>query len=189
MTSGPQSTLMEIDVSSNFVLSPMTDPVFSKTPIFLKTVSYCKDEGEAWRRQIKVTHHVTENCSRPVTQALSTQLMEPQIVSRSRQLNLDIINDNERRKVRSRDKSRDKLNLDIISDIERRKVRSRDKSCDKLLEKKEKIRTRDKSVDNFQYKSGDKLNEKGKESRKVTKQNTYIFQNGRTTKVPEKKME
>ena len=54
MTSEAQATLLEIEVTSNFVLSPIMDPLFSKTPIFLKTVSYCQDEADAWRRQIKV---------------------------------------------------------------------------------------------------------------------------------------
>ena len=54
MTDEAQATLFEIDVSSNFALTPVKDPMFPKTPIFLKTVSYCEDEAEAWRRQIKV---------------------------------------------------------------------------------------------------------------------------------------
>ena len=54
MTSEARATLLEMDVSSNFVLSPIMDPLFPKTPIFLKTVSYCQDEGDTWRRQIKV---------------------------------------------------------------------------------------------------------------------------------------
>lgn len=54
MTNEAQATLFEIDVSSNFALTPVKDPMFPKTPIFLKTVSYCEDEAEAWRRQIKV---------------------------------------------------------------------------------------------------------------------------------------
>lgn len=54
MTNEAQATLFEIDVSSNFVLTPVKDTMFPKTPIFLKTVSYCEDEAEAWRRQIKV---------------------------------------------------------------------------------------------------------------------------------------
>lgn len=54
MTNEAQATLFEIDVNSNFALTPVKDPMFPKTPIFLKTVSYCEDEAEAWRRQIKV---------------------------------------------------------------------------------------------------------------------------------------
>lgn len=56
MTNEAQATLFEIDVSSNFALTPVKDPMFPKTPIFLKTVSYCEDEAEAWRRQIKVSN-------------------------------------------------------------------------------------------------------------------------------------
>lgn len=55
MTNEAEATLFEIDVNSNFALTPVKDPMFPKTPIFLKTVSYCEDEAEAWRRQIKVT--------------------------------------------------------------------------------------------------------------------------------------
>lgn len=54
MTDEAQATLFEIDVASNFVLTPVKDPLFPKSPIFLKTVSYCEDEAEPWRRQIKV---------------------------------------------------------------------------------------------------------------------------------------
>ena len=54
MTSEAKATLLEMDIDSNFLLSPIKDPIFPKTPIFLKTVSYCQDEGDSWRRQIKV---------------------------------------------------------------------------------------------------------------------------------------
>ena len=54
MTPDADATFMEMDLDSNFLLTPVTDSVFSKSPIYLKTKSYCEDQADAWERQIKV---------------------------------------------------------------------------------------------------------------------------------------
>lgn len=54
MTSRADATFLEMDVHSNFLLSPISDPLFCKAPIYLKTLSYCEDEANEWQRQIKV---------------------------------------------------------------------------------------------------------------------------------------
>ncbi|KAG7162270.1 uncharacterized protein LOC121874050 [Homarus americanus] len=200
MTNEAQATLFEIDVSSNFVLTPVKDPVFPKTPIFLKTVSYCEDEADAWRRQIKVTHHVTEKRSKSLCRTVSEQ---------PRPVSFALLTDHDRKKVRGRDKSRDRLAGLRIGDRSREKSKEnilRNRSRDRLLvdrnkdwfldrnKEKHLDKTKDKLEDNgkdrLQGKSSNKLSEKGQQDqRKLSKQNTYIFQNGRSTKVQEKKQE
>lgn len=54
MTTDTNATFLEMDLDSNFLLTPIKDSVFSKTPLYLKTKSYCEDEAEAWQRQMKV---------------------------------------------------------------------------------------------------------------------------------------
>ncbi|KAF2355407.1 CABIT domain [Trinorchestia longiramus] len=76
MTSRAEATLLEMDLNSNFLLSPILDPVFSKSPIYLKTLSYCDDEADEWQRQIKVTHHVAEQRSRSLTRSFSDKFVD-----------------------------------------------------------------------------------------------------------------
>ncbi|XP_018015266.2 uncharacterized protein LOC108672151 [Hyalella azteca] len=76
MTSQAEATLMEMDLSSSFLLSPILDPLFPKSPIYLKTLSYCEDEATDWQRQIKVTHHVTDQRSRSLTRSFSDKFVD-----------------------------------------------------------------------------------------------------------------
>ncbi|KAK8727871.1 hypothetical protein OTU49_009492 [Cherax quadricarinatus] len=207
MTNEAQATLFEIDVSSNFVLTPVKDPMFPKTPIFLKTVSYCEDEADAWRRQIKVTHHVTEKRSKSLSRS-------DKFLEQPRPGSFALLIDHDRKKVRGRDKSRERLaglrirdttpdkskenifrNTSLERLPERIKVRLRDKSKDK---QQERIKVKlhgihevklDRSADKPQDRSANKVNKEDQDQRKVSKQNTYIFQNGRSTKVQEKQQE
>ncbi|KAK7006495.1 hypothetical protein SK128_011470, partial [Halocaridina rubra] len=134
MTNEADATLFEIDVASNFVLKPVKDPMFPKTPIYLKTVSYCEDEADAWRRQIKVTHHVTEKRSRSLTRSLSDKFVEP--LANVRPLSLSFLGDFDKRKNRERESSREnkppQVNRDKSKDKSRdhrfREFRSREKS-------------------------------------------------------------
>ncbi|XP_069195356.1 uncharacterized protein [Procambarus clarkii] len=200
MTNEAQATLFEIDVSSNFVLTPVKDPIFPKTPIFLKTVSYCEDEAYAWRRQIKVTHHVTERRSKSVSRSISdTFLQHP------RHLNFAFLADHDRKKVRGRDKSRDRLaglrvldktrdnskeNLLRASSRDRLTERSRSRLQDKCKQLvREKDKQQDKTTDKLQEKCPSKVNGKTHDQRKLSKQNTYIFQNLRSSKAQEKRQE
>ncbi|XP_042879045.1 uncharacterized protein LOC122257675 [Penaeus japonicus] len=170
MTNEARATLFEIDVASNFVLTPVKDPLFPKSPIFLKTVSYCEDEAEPWRRQIKVTHHVTEKRSRSLSRSLSDKFVEQQ----PRPAGFAFLADVEKRKNRGREKSRDRLAV-------RTGERTRDKSRDNIL----RSRSKEKLLDH----SPSKINCKGQDQRKLSKQNTYIFQNGRSPRTQQKKQE
>ncbi|XP_042233850.1 uncharacterized protein LOC121874049 [Homarus americanus] len=192
MTNEAQATLFEIDVSSNFVLTPVKDPVFPKTPIFLKTVSYCEDEADAWRRQIKVTHHVTEKRSRSLTRSLSDKFVEP--LSSVRPLSLSFLSDHDKRKGRDRDHSRES----------RPSQTNKDKSKDKNKEHRFRdFRIRENSVEKTKFTYHDKSNsyngyplkdpslenKKNADHRKISKQNTYVLQNGKSSKHVEKKAE
>ncbi|XP_069981990.1 uncharacterized protein [Penaeus vannamei] len=191
MTDEAQATLFEIDVASNFVLTPVKDPLFPKSPIFLKTVSYCEDEAEPWRRQIKVTHHVTEKRSRSLTRSLSDKFVEP--MASVRPLSLSFLSvDNDKKKGRSRDRSRDS----------RQSEPGRDKSREQRFRE---FRSREKSVEKTKFKYHDYSNsfsgfpiaehsleakKKSSDHRKISKQNTYVLQNGRGgSKHPERRAE
>ncbi|XP_069981992.1 GRB2-associated and regulator of MAPK protein 2 [Penaeus vannamei] len=169
MTNEARATLFEIDVASNFVLTPVKDPLFPKSPIFLKTVSYCEDEAEPWRRQIKVTHHVTEKRSRSLSRSLSDKFVE-----QPRPAGFAFLADVEKRKNRGREKSRDRLAVRLGE-------RARDKSRDNIL--------RSRSKETLLDHSPSKINCKGQDQRKLSKQNTYIFQNGRSPRTQQKKQE
>ncbi|XP_071532597.1 uncharacterized protein [Panulirus ornatus] len=202
MTNEARATLFEIDVSSNFVLAPVKDPIFPKTPIFLKTVSYCEDEADAWRRQIKVTHHVTEKRSKSLSRSVSDKFLE-----HPRPVSFALLTDHDRKKARGRNKSRDRLVGLRVGDRTRDKSkenRLRDRSKDNLWERSKenlqdkgkdkqpyenKDKLQDKSKDKLEGKSSSKLGEKSQDQRKLSKQNTYIFQNGRSTKIQGRKQE
>ncbi|KAK3853245.1 hypothetical protein Pcinc_040199 [Petrolisthes cinctipes] len=198
MTNEAQATLFEIDVSSNFVLTPVKDSMFPKTPIFLKTVSYCEDEAEAWRRQIKVTHHVTERRSKSMSRSVCDRLLDH---PHTRPVTFALLTDHGKKRMsRGREKSRDRLAGFILGDRIRDKPKEnlpRDRSIEKLLlrhsRSKEKLFDRYKDrqhEEKLQGKSANnKMDEKGNDQRKLSKQNTYIFQNGRSTKVKERRQE
>ena len=61
MTSRAEATLFEMDLHSNFLLAPIKDLVFCRSPIYLKTLSYCDDEAAEWQRQIKVGIRYVQN--------------------------------------------------------------------------------------------------------------------------------
>ncbi|XP_066943247.1 uncharacterized protein [Macrobrachium rosenbergii] len=191
MTNEADATLFEIDVSSNFVLKPVKDPMFPKTPIFLKTVSYCEDEADAWRRQIKVTHHVTEKRSRSLTRSLSDKFVEP--LANVRPLSLSFLADPDKKKNREREKSQDGKPPPVFKD------KSKDKTRD---HKFREFRSRDKQTEKTKFKYHDRsgsfsgfplkdqiLAKKNSDGRKVSKQNTYVLQNGKSSKHQEKKGE
>lgn len=58
MTTDTNATFLEMDLDSSFLLTPIRDAVFPKSPLYLKTKSYCEDEADAWQRQIKVSGDV-----------------------------------------------------------------------------------------------------------------------------------
>lgn len=185
MTNEADATLFEIDVSSNFVLTPVKDPMFPKTPIFLKTVSYCDDEADAWRRQIKVTHHVTEKRSRSLTRSLSDKFVEP--LTNVRPLSLSFLSDHDKKKSRDRDSSREsrpsQSNRDKGKDKTRenrfRDFRSRENSVEKT---KFTYHDRSNSYNGFPFKEPNLENKKNGDHRKISKQNTYVLQNGKSPK-------
>ncbi|CAL4062905.1 unnamed protein product, partial [Meganyctiphanes norvegica] len=104
------ATLFEIEVNSNFLLTPVKDPLLPRTPIFLKSISYCEDEADGWRRQIKVTHHVTEvnKRSRSLTRSLSDKFVEPLSY---RPLSLNINTDT---KIYGRERSQERNSRDKV---------------------------------------------------------------------------
>nr|XP_045601950.1 uncharacterized protein LOC123760339 [Procambarus clarkii]XP_045602034.1 uncharacterized protein LOC123760339 [Procambarus clarkii]XP_045602108.1 uncharacterized protein LOC123760339 [Procambarus clarkii]XP_045602183.1 uncharacterized protein LOC123760339 [Procambarus clarkii]XP_045602255.1 uncharacterized protein LOC123760339 [Procambarus clarkii] len=192
MTNEAQATLFEIDVSSNFVLTPVKDPIFPKTPIFLKTVSYCEDEADAWRRQIKVTHHVTEKRSRSLTRSLSDKFVEP--LSGVRPLSLSFLSDHDKKKGRERDQSRESRSSQTNKDKSRDKSkehRFRDfKLRENSVEKtKFTYHDRSNSYNGYPLKDTSLENKKNSDHRKISKQNTYVLQNGKSSKHVEKKAE
>lgn len=119
---------------------------------------------------LKVTHHVTEKRSRSLSRSLSDKFIEQQ----PRPAGFAFLADIEKKKSRGREKSRDRLDVRI-------RDKTRDKSRDNIL----RSRSKEKLLDH----SPNKLNTKGQDQRKLSKQNTYIFQNGRSTRVQEKKQE
>ncbi|KAF2355406.1 CABIT domain [Trinorchestia longiramus] len=226
MTPDTNATFVEMDLDSNFILTPIKDPVFPKTPLYLKTKSYCEDEAEAWQRQIKITHHVTD--TRPVYPARSSPSATLSDTASSTGLVSPAEQDGGRRlrhvrgvrELKAQDRSRESRKSDDqnAERISRDKSRTRDKSRDERIRDKSKdsklrLRIREKSRDRLTIRNGsdatsfDILREKsnvqesvlekfskvnkseGKEPRKVSKQNTYIFQNVRNTKFQEKKKE
>ena len=54
MTVQADATFLEMDLNSTFLLAPVTEHLFDKQPIYLKTVSYCEDKAAEWQRQMKV---------------------------------------------------------------------------------------------------------------------------------------
>ncbi|XP_050718557.1 uncharacterized protein LOC126999750 [Eriocheir sinensis] len=187
MTNEAQATLFEIDVNSNFALTPVKDPMFPKTPIFLKTVSYCDDEAEAWRRQIKVTHHVTEKRSRSLTRSLSDKFVEP--LSNIRPLSLSFLSDHDKRKGRERDHSREgrppPTNKDKSRELRFKDFRRRENSVEKT---KFTYHDNFSGINSFPLKDSCREHKKG-DLRKISKQNTYVLQNGKAAKQTEKKAE
>ncbi|KAJ9589674.1 hypothetical protein L9F63_017118 [Diploptera punctata] len=57
-----QSKLLEMDADSRFFLSrPLLHDFESrlfKSPLLQTALAFCRDRGDVWRRQIKVTHHI-----------------------------------------------------------------------------------------------------------------------------------
>ncbi|XP_069687580.1 uncharacterized protein B4 [Periplaneta americana] len=78
----PQPQLLEMDADSRFFLSrPLFHHEFEsrlfKSPLLQTALAFCRDRGDFWRRQIKVTHYVLpsqhdkkpEKASKPKTKA------------------------------------------------------------------------------------------------------------------------
>ena len=58
-----QPKLLEMDADSRFLLSrPLFNHEFEsrlfKSPLLQTALAFCRDRGDFWRRQIKVTHHI-----------------------------------------------------------------------------------------------------------------------------------
>lgn len=58
-----QPKLLEMDADSRFLLSrPLFNHEFEtrlfKSPLLQTALAFCRDRGDVWRRQIKVTHHI-----------------------------------------------------------------------------------------------------------------------------------
>lgn len=58
-----QPKLLEMDADSRFFLSrPLFNHEFEsrlfKSPLLQTALAFCRDRGDVWRRQIKVTHHI-----------------------------------------------------------------------------------------------------------------------------------
>ncbi|KAK7075722.1 hypothetical protein SK128_009801, partial [Halocaridina rubra] len=136
-----------------------------------------------------VTHHVTEKRSRSLTRSLSDKFVEP--LANVRPLSLSFLGDFDKRKNRERESSRENKPPQVNRD------KSKDKSRDHRFRE---FRSREKSVEKtkFKYHSGsfsgfplkDQLSaKKSSDSRKVSKQNTYVLQNGKNSKQLLKKTE
>ncbi|XP_066999421.2 uncharacterized protein B4 [Anabrus simplex] len=68
-----QPKFLEIDADSQFLLSrPILHPEYEarlfKSPLLQSHLSYCRDKGEVWRRQFKVTHHICPTVEAPIIQ-------------------------------------------------------------------------------------------------------------------------
>lgn len=139
----------------------------------------------------QVTHHVTEKRSRSLTRSLSDKFVEP--MASVRPLSLSFLSvDNDKKKGRSRDRSRDS----------RQSEPGRDKSREQRFRE---FRSREKSVEKTKFKYHDYSNsfsgfpiaehsleakKKSSDHRKISKQNTYVLQNGRGgSKHPERRAE
>ncbi|CAL4064092.1 unnamed protein product [Meganyctiphanes norvegica] len=178
------ATLFEIDVTSSFSFATVPDPMLSKQPIFLKTVSYCEDEVDTWRRQIKVTHHTGDKRSKSLTRSFSDTFVEPSPSRSTRPLSLSFFNDHLRGRNQDASVSKEKK-APVTPDKSRFRLR------DIGIENKRDVKVTERT---FSYKSylikdkGDE-NVSKKANRKVSKQNTYIFQNGKpeTKKLVEEK--
>lgn len=152
---------------------------------------------------MQVTHHVTERRSKSMSRSVCDRLLD-----HPRPVSFALLTDHGKKRMsRGREKSRDRLAGFILGDRIRDKPKEnhpRDRSIEKLLRhsrSKEKLfdRHRDRQHDpdeklqgkstNNSNNNSSKMDEKGNDQRKLSKQNTYIFQNGRSTKVKERRQE
>ncbi|CAL4122158.1 unnamed protein product [Meganyctiphanes norvegica] len=172
------ATMFEIDVSANAVLAPVADPSLPKLPIFLKTLSYCQDEADAWRRHVKIKNYVAEKSPRSLSRSMSEKIRES---TSSKSRNLSVFSNPIT--PRSRDKSKDRKSASL--DKGRRLLR------DRSVENKAHV---DVTNETFSYKSyinKDKTEDKGLEIEKprLTKQNTYVPDSKKSKdKVKDKKV-
>ncbi|MPC79239.1 hypothetical protein E2C01_073755 [Portunus trituberculatus] len=78
------------------------------------------------------------------------------------------------------DRSRDKSKENLLRDRSKEKMRDRDRV---------KERPKDKQQEREKFDGPNKLNEKSQDTRKLSKQNTYIFQKGRPSKMRDRRQE
>ena len=134
-----------------------------------------------------MTHHVTEKRSRSLTRSLSDKFVEP--LSNIRPLSLSFLSDHDKRKGRERDLSRERrpptTSKDKSRDFKFKDFRRRENSVEKT-----KFTYHDNSNGYNSYPLKDSGREhKKSDLRKISKQNTYVLQNGKTAKQTEKKPE
>lgn len=144
---------------------------------------------------------MTEKRSKSLSRSVSDKFLE-----HPRPSGFALLTDHDRKKARGRNKSRDRLVGLRIGDRTRDKSkenrlrdRSKDNPWDRNKEKlqdknkskqdENKDKLQNKSKEKLEGKSSSKLSEKSQDQRKLSKQNTYIFQNGRSTKVQDKRQE
>lgn len=127
---------------------------------------------------------MTEKRSKSLSRLMSDKSLDP---STTRSADLSLLTDHDRKKVRGRARSRDRLAGLRVNEKTKENI-LRDRSKDKP-QGRDKAKQQVKEKDKLQGKPSRKLYEKGQDQRKLSKQNTYIFQNGRPTKVQEKRQE
>lgn len=139
---------------------------------------------------LQVTHHVTESKR---SKSMSRSVCE-RLLDQPRTASFALLTDHGRRKLNgSRDKSVDRLAGFFLADRGRDKSKEnflRDRSKEKLRDRdKLKERPKDKHQEREKFDRPNKLSEKGQDTRKLSKQNTYIFQKGRPCKMRDRRQE
>lgn len=123
-----------------------------------------------------------------MTRSLSDKFVEP--FTNVRPLSLSFLSDHDRRKVRERDHSREgrlpPTNKDRNREFKFRDFRRRENSVEKT---KFTYHDRSSSLNNYPIKDSGLENKKNADIRKISKQNTYVLQNGKNSKQVEKKTE
>lgn len=128
---------------------------------------------------------MTEKRSRSLTRSLSDKFVEP--LTNVRPLSLSFLSDHDKKKSRDRDPSREsrpsQSNRDKSKDKTRehrfRDFRSRENSVEKT---KFTYHDRSNSYNGFPFKDPSLENKKNADHRKISKQNTYVLQNGKSPK-------
>lgn len=116
------------------------------------------------------------------------------LLDQPRTASFALLTDHGRRKLNgSRDKSMDRLAGFFLADRGRDKSKEnllRDRSKEKLRDRdKLKERPKDKHQEREKFDRPNKLSDKGQDTRKLSKQNTYIFQKGRPCKMRDRRQE
>ncbi|KAG0715480.1 Craniofacial development protein 2 [Chionoecetes opilio] len=142
------------------------------------------------KTKVQVTHHVTESKrSKSMSRSVCDRLLD-----QPRTASFALLTDHGRRKLNgSRDKSMERLAGFFLADRTRDMSKEnflRDRSKEKMRDRDRlKERPKDKHHDREKFDGPNKLSEKGQDTRKLSKQNTYIFQKGRPSKMRDRRQE